>query len=69
MAMILTSWCLHKDVSRKWLGREFSAQGIYSTGGGLVNAHIEEGTWVKGVRELSAVRRIFGPKRDEVTGE
>ena len=42
---------------------------LYSTGRVLVNARIEEATWAKGVRELSAVRRIFGPERDGVTGE
>ena len=35
----------------------------------MVNAHIEEGTWTEGVRELSAVRRIFGLNRDDVTVE
>jgi hypothetical protein len=42
---------------------------MYSIGRELVNAHIEQGTWARGVGELSAVRRIFGPKRDEVTEE
>ena len=31
-------------------------------------AHIEEGTWA-GVFENRVLRRIFRPKRDEVTGE
>jgi hypothetical protein len=30
---------------------------------------IEEGTQTEGVFENRVLRRIFGPKRDEVTGE
>jgi hypothetical protein len=41
---------------------EFSAQGIHSTGRVLIIAHIQE-------RRLRVLRRIFGRKRDEVTGE
>ena len=46
---------------------EFSAQGIYSTGRGLIIAHIQERRLR--VLENRVLRRIFGHKRDEVTGE